>query len=52
MSAYENFIAANERLFKCMEEAKLESIKAMSADDQKAVCREEGEAVAQFLRQD
>ena len=50
MSTYENFIAANERLFKCMEEAKLESVQAMSPADQQNVCRAEGEAVAQFLK--
>ena len=50
MSTYEKFIAANERLFKCMEEAKVES--SMSPADQKNVCRAEGEAVAEFLKQD
>lgn len=52
MSTYEKFIAANERLFKCMEEAKLESVQSMSPADQQNVCRAEGEAVAQFLKQD
>ena len=52
MSTYERFIAANEQLFKCMEAAKLESVQAMSPADQQKVCRAEGEAVAQFLKQD
>ena len=44
MSSYEQFITANEALFKCMEEAKATT--AMSAVDQQAICRSEGEAVA------
>ena len=52
MSSYEQFIAANEELFKCMEDAKLESVQAMSEAEQMQVCRAEGDAVAQFLKQD
>ena len=52
MSSYEQFIAANEKLFKCMEDAQLESVQKMSEADQMKVCRAEGDAVAQFLKQD
>ena len=52
MSSYEKFIAANEKLFQCMEAAKLESVQAMSEADQMKVCRAEGDAVAQFLKAD
>ena len=50
MSTYEQFIAANERLFKCMDEAK--DVKGLSAADQAGICREEGNAVAAFLKND
>ena len=50
MSSYEQFIVANEALFKCMEAAKAD--KTMSAEAQAQVCRSEGDAVASFLKND
>jgi len=48
-STYALFIAANETLFKCMESVSNESFQAMSAADQGAVCKVEGDAVASFI---
>ena len=50
MSSYEQFIAANEALFKCMESAKAD--KTLSAEAQTSICRSEGDAVASFLKND
>lgn len=49
-STYEQFIAANEQLFKCMDEAKAD--KTLSAEAQTSVCRAEGNAVASFMKND
>jgi hypothetical protein len=48
-STYAQFIAANEALFKCMESVSNDSFQALSAADQGAVCKVEGDAVAGFI---
>ena len=50
-SVYAKFIAANEALFKCMESVSNDQFQAMSAADQGAVCKAEGDAVATFMSQ-
>ena len=51
-SVYERFIAANEALFACMQSVSEADYKEMTPSAQETVCRAEGEAVAEFLRND